>query len=343
VFTVKASGADIGGTADAFNFVYQPLIGDCTLEAHVTGLGNTDPRAQAGMMIRETLDPSSRWADMIITPTGANFQGRSQPGSTNWNEGGPSVVAPYWLKISRVGNTFTGSTSPNGTTWTVAGTATISMSQDVFVGMAVVSHNNGVLDVATFDSVSVSGGVSSVSLPSPWVNQDVGAVGLAGSATFSNGVFTVKGSGADIGGTVDAFQYVYQPLTGDGSLTAHVTAVGDTSVKAQAGVMIRETLDSSSRFADMILTPQSGASFQGRTQVGASNFNDGGTAVSVPYWIRISRTGDTFTGYISADGKTWSQRGSAVIPMADTVLIGLAVTACNNSALNTATFDSVSR
>src|SRR5579862_2114323 len=345
VFTRRSSDLDIGGTIDSFNFVYQQLSGDCTLEAHVTSLGNTSSKAQAGVMIRESLDPSSPWADMLITPAGAQFQGRSQLGTGEFSTGGPSVVAPYWLKVTRSGNTFTGSTSPDGSSWSVAGTASISMSANVFVGLAVTSHNNGVLDVATFDSVSVSGGGGGVStaLPSPRLHQDVGAVGVAGSATFSNGTFTVKGSGADIGGTVDAFQYVYQPLTGDGSLTAHVAALGNTNAKAQAGVMIRETLDAGSRFADMLITPQNGASFQGRVQVGSTNFNDGGVAVTEPYWIRITRAGNTFTGSISADGLTWSVKGSAQIPMASTVMIGLAVTSCNNSVLDTATMDSVSR
>jgi regulation of enolase protein 1 (concanavalin A-like superfamily) len=296
------------------------------------------------MMIRETLDPASPWVDMLITPIGANFQGRTQTGSTNWNLGGPSVVAPYWLRITRHGDTFTGSSSPDGASWTVAGTATIAMPSQVFVGLAVVSHNNGVLDVATFDSVSAtSSGGTSTALPPPWLHADVGAVGVAGSATYSNGTFTVKGSGADIGGTADAFQFVYQPLTGDGTLTAHVEALGNTNPKAQAGVMIRETLDAGSRFADMLITPQNGASFQGRVQVGSSNFNDGGIAVTEPYWIRITRAGNTFTGSISADGKTWSVKGRAEIPMAGTVMIGLAVTSCNNSVLDTAVIDSVSR
>jgi acid phosphatase len=45
----------------------------------------------------------------------------------------------------------------------------------------------------------------------PWLNQDVGVTGQAGSASFASGTFTVSGSGADIWGTSDAFQFVYQP------------------------------------------------------------------------------------------------------------------------------------
>jgi len=341
-FTIHASGADIGGTSDEFNYVYQPLPGDGALVARVASLGQTSPIAQAGLMIRESLDPGSPFADMLITPTGAQFQGRIQAGSPNFNQGGPGVAAPYWLKIVRQGSTYTGSTSPDGQAWTQAGTATIPMGQSVWIGMAVVSHNNAVLDVAVLDSVSLTGGAGG-SLPAPWVDQDIGSVAVAGSAAASGGVFTVRGSGADIGGTVDAFNYVHQSLSGDGQLIARVTGVTKTSVKAQAGLMIRETLDPSSRFADMLITPSVGASFQGRLQPGGTNFNSGGPAVAEPYWLKIIRSGNTFSGWTSPDGVTWHEAGSAVIPMAPTVFIGLAVTACDNGAVNTAMFDSVSR
>src|SRR6185369_1057773 len=57
-------------------------------------------------------------------------------------------------------------------------------------------------------------------VPAPWTQGDVGAVGVAGSASVSGGVTTVVGSGADIGSTADSFHYVYQTLTGDGTIIA---------------------------------------------------------------------------------------------------------------------------
>jgi len=70
--------------------------------------------------------------------------------------------------------------------------------------------------VANSTIQSFTTAVSGIGLPSPWQNQDVGSTGLAGSASYSAGTFTVGGSGADIWGAADAFQYVYQPLGGDG-------------------------------------------------------------------------------------------------------------------------------
>jgi len=66
--------------------------------------------------------------------------------------------------------------------------------------------------------------VTTQPLPTPWVDQDVGyVIGLTGSATYSSGVFTVKGAGNGIFGAADAFHYLYTPLTGDGSIIARVT------------------------------------------------------------------------------------------------------------------------
>ena len=72
------------------------------------------------------------------------------------------------------------------------------MAAAISVGLAVTSHDPSVLNVSTFDNVSVT-----TALPPGWTSQDVGETGLAGTATFANGVFTVSGAGSDIWGTAD--------------------------------------------------------------------------------------------------------------------------------------------
>ncbi len=184
---------------------------------------------------------------------------------------------------------------------------------------------------------------AAISLPPPWQTQNIGFVGATGSASYSNGIFTLAGSGNDIYGTSDAFRYVYQSLNGDGTIVARVASQDKTSVYAKAGVMIRETLDAGSVNAMMALTPGYGTTFQWR-YVGDNNtpftFEPAGSATA-PYWIKLVRTGNIFTGYASRDGITFIQADTQTIPMTATVYIGLAVTAHNNSQLNTSTFDSV--
>ena len=100
-------------------------------------------------------------------------------------------------------------------------------------------------------------------LPSPWADADVGSPAVAGAASYSNGVFTVDGSGADIWGSSDQFNYVSQPLTGDGSIVAQVTSQSDTDPWAKAGVMIdQSTTTGGLPYALLAVTPGNGIHFE---------------------------------------------------------------------------------
>ena len=434
-FTVKGSGADVYGTADAFQFVYQTLTGDGSITARVVSQSNTDVWAKAGVMLRETLGAGSTNAFVPLTPAnGVVFQGRRTTGgsSTTFNYG-PIVAAPYWVRLVRSGNTFSSFISPDGTTWTALGQTTLSMASQIFVGLAVSSHHNGTLSTAVFDNVTVNTAAppppdtqapttptglaatgvtaSSVSLswnasadlpnpggsgvggyyvyrngntttpvatvsgtsftdtglaatttytyqvaafdratpvnvsapsgalsvttqntgPANWSNSDIGAVSAAGSFTFDGSTFTVKGSGADVYGTADAFQFVYQTLTGDGSITARVVSQTNTDVWAKAGVMFRETLGAGSTNAFVPLTPANGVVFQGRPTTGGSTttFNHG-PIVAAPYWVRLVRSGNTFSSSSPRTGPTWTALGQATLNMASQIFVGLAVSSHHN-------------
>jgi glucose/arabinose dehydrogenase len=177
---------------------------------------------------------------------------------------------------------------------------------------------------------------------SNWTNQDIGLVGLAGSSSFTNGVFTIAGSGADIWDTSDGFQFNYQTWTGDGELVARVTGVQPTDGWAKAGVMFRETLDAGSRHAMMLVSAAEGIGFERRLAANGVTTWTQGALVIAPYWLRLVRIGSTFTAYGSADGVNWTPAGSDTIPMTANLYVGLAVTSHNNNLLNTSTFDNVS-
>ena len=180
-------------------------------------------------------------------------------------------------------------------------------------------------------------------LPKPWINMDIGNVGQVGSASYTNGTFTVNGSGDDIWNNADAFQFVYQSLNGDGSVVARVVSVGNTAQWAKTGVMIRENLDANARNAFVLVSPDTGGVFfQYRATTGGTTVERNGAVVSAPYWVKLARAGNTFTAYQSANGTTWTQIGSTTLSMAASVYVGLAVTSTNNSALNTSLLDGVS-
>jgi regulation of enolase protein 1 (concanavalin A-like superfamily) len=435
VFTVKASGQWIWDVADGMNFVYQPLSGDGTIVARVLGSqGSTYP--QAGVMIRETLTAGSSHAYLAAQPypgpgPSIYFYSRSSTGAPTSSQTTTSPVnaLPYWVKLVRSGSTFSGYVSPDGVNWVQVGTTeTISMAQNVYIGLAVSADNNTVLATATFDNVSVSspaapapsitaisptagpigtqvvitgtafgafqGGslvtlngapvtinswgatsisitipagaisgpmvasvapsmtnsnpviftVTSATLPPSWLDQDVGAVSTAGSASYASGVFTVKASGQWIWDVADGMHFVYQPLSGDGTIVARVLG-SQGSTYPEAGVMIRETLTANSSHAYVTYEPYPGPSiyFYSRPATGASTTSQSTPVNALPYWVKLVRSGSSFSGYASTDGVNWVQVGTTeTISMAQNVYIGLAVSANNNSVLATATFDNVS-
>lgn len=179
-------------------------------------------------------------------------------------------------------------------------------------------------------------------LPAPWAHEDVGAVALSGTSTFANGAFSVTGSGTDIWGTGDAFQFVSQPWTGKGSIIAKVTGIGASDPWAKAGVMIRASMSADAAQALTLISSAEGAAFQYRPETGIDAVEPNGTVnVSAPYWVKISRNGKVFTSYISTTGTTWTEIGSVTMTMPNTIYIGLISCAHNNTLLNTSTFTNV--
>ena len=178
-------------------------------------------------------------------------------------------------------------------------------------------------------------------LPTPWVNQDIGSVGLSGSATAANGVFTVKGAGADIWGSADAFQSVMQPITGDVQIVARVASIQNTNAHAKAGVMLRGSLTAGS--PDVILDVQPGGSveFMVRTAAnGAVTWLSGATQIA-PTWLKLTRTGATVTGFVSSNGTTWTQAGTTSLTLPAAAFTGFVVNSHDVTQLNTSTFDNV--
>lgn len=183
--------------------------------------------------------------------------------------------------------------------------------------------------------------VTSQPLPSSWVDQDVGSFGVAGSATFASGVFTVQGGGTGIGGTADGMHFAYQPMSGNGTIVARIVSTQGSSV--QAGVMIRASLDGNAAEASVIYSP-SDMYFYYRSSTGGSTGYQGNQAISgLPYWVELVRSGNTFTAYTSVNGLYWKQlESSETITMPQTVYVGLAVSSQSTSSLATATFDNLS-
>lgn len=179
-------------------------------------------------------------------------------------------------------------------------------------------------------------------LPAPWTSADIGNVTGSGATGSAGGVFTVVSSGSDIWSTSDAFRYTSQTLVGDGSIVARVATIENTAGWAKVGVMIRESTAANSRHAMVVVSPSNSVAMQYRSATGGSSTSIAGpTGKAAPYWVRLVRTGNVFTGSVSADGATWSQVGSVTISMGSAALVGLSANSNITTRLNTSKFDNV--
>ena len=156
--TVFASGNDIWNNADEFHFVYRPMLGDATIIAQVVSQQFSDPWSKAGVMMRESLDPGSPDVGAYVTPgNGATLQWRpTEDAAATWYGNTVAAAAPYWVMLVRSGSTFTASASPDGQNWTDLGSITIPMTNQIYVGLALSAHDDGVMNRSTFGNVSLT-------------------------------------------------------------------------------------------------------------------------------------------------------------------------------------------
>ena len=181
-FTMTGSGTDITGTADEFHYAYKTLTGPGTIIARVDSVQNAHQWAKAGVMIRETLDPNSAHAMVFVTPgQGVVFEYRIGAGQNNVDAAAQEtgITAPHWVKLERdAAGFFTASHSTNGSSWTIIENSlpqNIAMASNVYIGLAVTSHDAAAMCEAKFSNVTVTGSVGP-----QWTNQDLGI--LANSA-----------------------------------------------------------------------------------------------------------------------------------------------------------------
>src|SRR6202453_3503870 len=154
----------------------------------VSGFGTLEPATFDNVSINSTANPAPVITGLSATSasvgsqveiTGNNF-GATQNGSVLLLNGA-SIAINLWSNTS------------------IAFTVPVGATSGPLVVSVAPSMN---------DSNPVNLGVSADPLPTPWLNQDVGAVGTqTGSSTFSSGIFTVTGAGGGIGGTADGMQF----------------------------------------------------------------------------------------------------------------------------------------
>ncbi|MFI6284979.1 ABC transporter permease subunit [Streptomyces sp. NPDC051018] len=163
----------------------------------------------------------------------------------------------------------------------------------------------------------------------------ISVLSAAGSETFFG-----RGEGPPItvgpqGSAVeDRFQFTHRTLKGDGSIVARVSRLRGNATGAEypewakAGIIVKESSEAGSPYAAVMLTKDHGV----RLQSGFTRDTPGSdTPGTSSRWLKLTREGDTLTGYESADGARWTAIGSVRLAgLPDTVEAGLFVASPNS-------------
>lgn len=179
-------------------------------------------------------------------------------------------------------------------------------------------------------------------LPTGWLHKDIGNVDVEGSATYSDGVFTISGSGG-IWDT-DAFHFVYTTVKGQAEITAHLDNY-TTSVYewTKVGIMMRNSDDPFAKNVFLFSSPGYGVCMQARLE-------DYGQPVWLrtyggdpyPQWLKLKQEENKIIGLVSTDGSQWDTVQVAQTSFGGDFLAGMAVTSTWPNTLVDAQFSSVS-
>lgn len=168
----------------------------------------------------------------------------------------------------------------------------------------------------------------------PWLSMDIGNVSQPGKVVCNNNSMIIQASGTDIWSNADGFYFTYQMINGDFEFSAKIESLEGPHEWTKSGLMLRENLDAGSKNVFVGLTTKNGITSQARPQ--SREYSENGERKSdlkAPYWIKLSREGDSIKLAISPEGKDWQKMEGGILPFAGNVYVGIAVTSHDNTGI----------
>jgi TolB protein len=158
LYTISGSGENMWFDKDAFQFVWKKVSGDVTLNADISFIGQGgNPHRKAVLMIRQSLDADSVYADVALHGVGlTSLQFREEKGATT-HEVQANVSAPRRVRIEKRGDYFYMLVANQGEDFKMAaGSPRIELHAPFYVGIGVCSHDKDAIEKAVFSKVNLS-------------------------------------------------------------------------------------------------------------------------------------------------------------------------------------------
>jgi hypothetical protein len=159
-YTISGSGENMWFTDDAFHFVWMKMSGDVSLAASIKWIGNgVNPHRKACLIIRQTLDSNSPYADIAAHGDGlTSLQYREEKGGLT-REIQSNISAPKRVQIEKKGDyVFMSVANENEDLHSAGGSFRIKLGEPFYIGLGVCSHENTEIESAVFSEVEIKNG-----------------------------------------------------------------------------------------------------------------------------------------------------------------------------------------
>ena len=155
-YRITGGGADLWSAADAFYFVWKQASGDMTLSADVQWIGEGHSHRMAVLIMRQSLDAGSAYADVDSRSDGlALLQFRGAANGPTYQVITP-VEGPSRLRLVRKGSSYTMFVSrPNDDLKPIGTLERVSLKDPIYVGLGVCSHVATAVATAIFSNVKL--------------------------------------------------------------------------------------------------------------------------------------------------------------------------------------------
>ena len=328
-----AIGSD---TTAPYAVTWQAAAGTYSLTAAAVDNDGAQTTASASVMVSASTASTATNAPPVVTLTApANGASYTAPATiavsaTATDSNGTIARVEFYRGTTLLA---TDTSSPYAYSWT-------GVAAGSYAVRAVAYDNAGASGSSATANVTVTT-ATTTGIPAPWTAADIGSPALAGSSTYSSGVFAVDAAGTDIWNTADQFRFIYQPVAGDVEIVARVDSLTVVDPFTNAGVMIRASLAAGSIHGYTSETGSNGVYFRRRLATGGTTTSNQGAVVAVPIWVRLVRQGTLVTSYSSTTGTSWTLIGSQTIALGTTAYVGLAVSSHNAATRTSARFSNV--
>lgn len=328
-WTVMAAGNDIWGSSDQFHFVQFNRTTDVTVTCFVEGFAATYEWAKGGLMIRDTLDANS--AHAMVAQTGHSY-GRLQMFRRDISNGGSYGMSKslytntkrVWLRIVKEGSKIYGYYKNEfDLVYQKLDVYTLDFTRDwYYVGIAVTSHITNVLATLEVSNFAMSDEV--FHLPA----RDIGNTGREIIANKLNAdIWSIQGSGWDIGGTADSFAFNNYKQSGENlTATVHLDMLKRRNLNSKGGIMLRSSHAEDSPHVSLLVAKT------GITMFSRKSAGDQTNSKNVGVWsermeLKLEKIGSTVACmYKHKSFDDWFYLDSVNIDVGEEYYVGHAVT-----------------